>query len=166
MELDWNFPKHVTEESEGVYRWTYKLKENGNNAPLRTMVRICLAVSLPITLIMLALIWSYGALQAVLSVLGLLAGLVGLPVLIWILLPPNPSYKMTEKQIESWPKGKGVNIHPFDGVKRVTLRPDIDRILLHEALGGLHVYVPREDYDFVREYILARVPQGTEVAYR
>ena len=165
MELDWNFPHKVRHDEDGAYRWNYNMKENGNNAPLWFMVGICSAIGVPIALIMLVLIWPYGAQQAVLSALGLLAGLVGLPALIWKLLPPDPSFKMTETRIESWPKGKGNNIHHFEDVRRVTLRPDIDRIQLHERLGGLHVYVPQEDYDFVREYILARIPKGTEVLW-
>ncbi len=163
MELDWSFPKHVTEESEGVYRWTYKLKENGNNAPLRTMVRICLAVSLPITLIMLVLTWQYDPPIALLSTACLFAGMVLLPALLWKLMPPDPSFRMDAEQIESWPKGKGNNIHSFKGVRRVVLRPDIDRIRLRWTVTGLDVYVPKDDYEFVTDFILAHIPERAEV---
>ncbi len=164
-ELDWNFPRKVQQGDDGAYRWTYDTKAQGNSQPRKTMVFISAAVFVPIALIMLFMTWQYGELQALLFCLGLLAIGVGLPALIWVLLPPNPSFKMTEAYIESWPKGKGNNIHHYEGVRRVTMEPRVDRIRLKWAVTGLDVYVPREDYAFVRDYILERVPADAEKIY-
>ena len=165
MELDWNFPKKPARGSDGAYRWTYSLRENHNNGPLLMMVRICAAICVPVALVMLALTWGYNPLQAALSTAGFLAVSVGLPALIWVLMPPNPSYKMTEDYIESWPKGKGNNIHRFEGVRRVTMRSDIDCIRLKWRVTGLYVYVPREDFGFVRDFIVDHVPESAEKCY-
>ena len=164
-ELDWGFPKRLQQGDDGAYRWTYDIKAQGNRAPARTMVFICAAIFVPIALIMLFMTWQYGELQALLFCLGLLALGVGLPALIWVLLPQNASYKMTGEYIEAWPKGRGNNIHRYEGVRRVTMEPRIDRIRLKWAVTGLDVYVPREDYAFVRDYILERVPQEAEKLY-
>lgn len=165
QELDWHFPDHVAQGSDGAYRWTYDTKAQRNSAPIKTMVFISAAVFVPVALIMLFMTWQYGALQALLFCLGLLAIGVGLPALIWALLPPNHSFKMTEEYIESWPKGKGNNIHRYEGVRRVTMEPRVDRIRIKWAVTGLDVYVPRESYAFVRDYILERVPKDAEKLY-
>lgn len=165
QELDWHFPDHVAQGSDGAYRWTYDTKAQRNSAPFKTMVFISAAVFVPVALIMLFMTWQYGALQALLVCLGMLAIGVGLPALIWALLPPNPSFKMTGEYIESWPKGKGNNIHRYEGVRRVTMEPRVDRIRLKWAVTGLDVYVPRESYAFVRDYILERVPGDAEKLY-
>lgn len=165
QELDWHFPDHVAQGSDGAYRWTYDTKAQRNRAPIKTMVFISAAVFVPVALIMLFMTWQYGELQALLFCLGMLAIGVGLPALIWALLPPNPSFKMTEEYIESWPKGKGNNIHRYEGVRRVTMEPRVDRIRIKWAVTGLDVYVPRESYAFVRDYILERVPKDAEKLY-
>ena len=158
-----DFPGRPTLYEDGAYRWTYDMKAHGNSTQFWFMVKVCAAVAAPIGLVMLVLIWQYGAAQAILSVLFLWAVTVLLPALIWRLAPPNPSYRMSETEIEAWPKGKNRNIHAFKGLKRMTLRPDIDRIHLKWALGGLHVYVPPEDYGLVKDFILSHVPAGVEV---
>ena len=165
MERVYEFPNRVTQYDDGAYRWTYSLRKEGNAAPRRTMVTICAAVFIPIALIMLVMTWQYGARDAVLCCLGLLAGGVGLPALIWKLAPPDPSFKMTDEYIEAWPKGRGQNIHTFEGVRRVELEPALDRIRLKWVVSGLDVYVPREDYALVRDFILDHVPESAEKLY-
>ena len=165
MELDWNFPHKVRQGDDGAYRWNYNMKENGNNAPFWTMIGICAAIGVPVALIMLVMTWPYGHLQAALSALGLVAMVVVLPALIWRLSPPDPSFELTDRTIEAWPKGKGRNLHSLDGVRQVTVRPGEDRVILRFAVTGVHVYIPPEDFDFVREAILACVPEGTPVLW-
>ena len=164
MQMQGMFPARVTRDGD-AYRWTYDLKAHHNLGPMWSMLRICLAIAVPIALVMLGLTWSYGPAQAALWSALFLALFAGLPVLLWLLLPPDPSFRMTETEITAWPKGRGNNVHRFQGVRRVILRPDIDRIQLRWIATGLHVYVPPEDYDFVREFILARVPKGAEVLW-
>ena len=60
------FPTRVERGADGAYRWTYDLRANRNNEPFWFMVKICLAVSVPIAMIMLFLTWQYGPAQAIL----------------------------------------------------------------------------------------------------
>ena len=165
MELDWDFPHRLQRGDDGAYRWTYAQRAQGNRTPIETMVKVCAAVFVPIAVVMLFMTWSYGAGQALLFTGGMLLMGVGLPTLIWLLAPPNLSFKMTGEYIKSWPKGRGNNIHRYEGVRRVTMEPRVDRIRLKWAVTGLDVYVPREDYAFVRDYILERVPKDAEKLY-
>lgn len=165
MERVAEFPNRVTQYDDGAYRWTYDLRSEGNDAPRWTMVKICAAVFIPIALIMLVMTWQYGPLEAVLYCLGLLAIGVGLPALIWHMAPPDPSFKMTDEFIEAWPKGRGQNIHTYEGVRQVAIEPALDRIRLKWVVSGLDVYVPREDYALVRDFILDHVPGKAEKTY-
>ena len=47
----------------------------------------------------------------------------------------------------------------FDSTRRVKIVPEIDLLDLREWFGMNQVFVPREDYEFVRDFILARVSQ-------
>ena len=149
------FTDRVTLGEDGAYRWRYDLKKNGNSAPMETMVKVCAAIGVPIALIMLAMTWQFDPLQAALIALGFLVLMVGLPALVWKLMPPDPMFKMDETQIQAWPKGKTSGIHRFEGVRDVAFEPDLDRITLRWRVDRLEVYVPSEDYDFVREFIRA-----------
>ena len=158
----WRFPARVEQGEDGAYCWTYDLKANRNDEPFWFMVKVCLAVAGPIALIMAVLTWQYAGVEALLWSLGLLAMMVGLPALIWKLAPLNPSFRMTDEDIEAWPKGRNRNLYAFRSVRSVKIQPRTDAIKLRFTFGGMHVYVPREDYATVREYILARVPEGTK----
>ena len=165
MEFGKQFPQRVARGEDGAYRWTYSFRAHHNYGGLWLMVGICAAIGVPVALIMLVMTWPYGHLQAALSALGLVAMVVVLPALIWRLSPPDPSFELTDRTIEAWPKGKGRNLHSLDGVRQVTVRPGEDRVILRFAVTGVHVYIPPEDFDFVREAILACVPEGTPVLW-
>ena len=79
-----------------------------------------------------------------------------------IVCTPNSvsSFRLSETEIEAWPKGKGANIFALTSVRRVTLCPDRDLIKLRVPLGGVRVYVPQEDFellsDFLTEHLMGR----------
>ena len=52
-----------------------------------------------------------------------------------------------------------VGITRFSDITSLRLYPDDDVIALREWFGMNQIYVPREDYPFVRDYILSRVPE-------
>lgn len=163
MELHSKFPDRVAQGSDGAYRWRYDMKEHGNDAPMRMMLGIGLAIGAPLALVLLVLTWGFDPLQAALIAAGVLALIVLLPLLIWRLAPPDAGYRMDENEIEAWPKGRNNNIHPFRGVTRVESNPRQDRIVLRWRVTRLEVYVPPEDYAFVLEFICAHVPEGAEM---
>ncbi len=160
-----DFPDRVTLYDDGAYRWTYDTRANHNSSQYETMVRICLVVSLPIAVIMLVMTWQYGAAQALLSVLGLLALTVGLPALIWKLSPVNPSFRMSATEIEAWPKGRSRHLHTFDTLRGVQMCSERDLIRLRWALGGMDVYVPAEDFRLVADFIAAHAPSGVGIQW-
>ena len=47
----------------------------------------------------------------------------------------------------------------FDAVRRVKVLPAFDLLDLREWFGMNQIYVPREDYEYVRDFILARVSE-------
>ena len=66
MERVWQFPNRVIQGEDGAYRWTYSLKSARNDEPLWTMIKICLAVAVPIILIMTVMTWQYLSIKALL----------------------------------------------------------------------------------------------------
>ena len=150
----------VYRDADGAFYWTYAAKAHGNDAMFRGMVKVCAAVFIPIALVVLALTWQFDPLQSALICLGMLALGVGLPALIWRLAPLDPSYMLTEETIEAWPRGRGRNLHFLNDVRQVTLEPDIDCIRLKWVVTGLDIYVPPEDYEMVRDFILGHVAQN------
>ena len=165
MEQVTAFPSRVTLYDDGAYRWTYDTRAHHNSSQYETMVGICLAVFLPIAIIMLVMTWQYGAAQALLFTLGLLALGVGLPALIWKLSPVNPSYCMSETEIEAWPKGRSRHLHAFEGLRGVRMHSERDLIRLRWAAAGMDVYVPTEDFRLVADFIIAHAPAGVEIRW-
>ena len=163
MAMEANLPKTVTVEDDGVCRWTYDLKAHGNDDLFRKMMKILVAIFAPVAVIMLVMGWRFDPLQAVLIALGMAAIGILLPALLWRVMAINPSYEMTAEYIESWPRGKGRNIHTYGGVRRIVLCEDRDLIRLRGRIGGLDMYVPPEDYEWVLAFVLKRVPENTEV---
>ena len=154
------FNDRMTLCKDGAYRWTYDMKAHHNYDPFRYMMKVVVAVSVPVALIMLVMIWPMDPKWAVLSALMFLALMVLLPAGLWLLMLPNPSFRLSETEIEAWPKGKGANIFALTSVRRVMLCPDRDLIKLRVPLGGVRVYVPQEDFellsDFLTEHLMGR----------
>ena len=165
MEQVASFPPRVTLYDDGAYRWTYDTQAHHNSSQYESMIHVCLAVFLPIGIIMLVMTWQYGAVQALLSVISVMALAVGLPALIWKLSPVNPSFRMSKTEIEAWPKGKSRHLHAFDTLRGVQMHSERDLIRLRWTFGGMDVYVPTEDYRLVADFIAAHAPAGVEIRW-
>ena len=159
------YSDRVEPDGAGGYQWSYDPGAHGNRRPLWQMLAISGAVWAVIAIALLAVAGGRYLKDALIFVLGTGAGIVGLPALIWLLIPTVLDYHLTEAYIEAWPKGRSSGIHRFQYVRRVTLRPDKDEIYLRFALGGLQILVPPEDYDLVLKAIQDKVPPGTEIQH-
>ena len=57
-------------------------------------------------------------------------------------------------------RAKVAGPHAFSRMRKVRLMPRYDAI----RLGfGLTIYIPADDYDMVKEFILARLPENADV---
>jgi hypothetical protein len=53
----------------------------------------------------------------------------------------------------------------FKGIRKAVVCLSRNMIELYQFLGSAPVFVPPEDFAFVRDYILQRIPETAEVIY-
>ena len=75
---------------------------------------------------------------------------------------PHESYELTEDFVKS---GYGRSSVYFDFKKVRVMVLSAKYIELHGKTKRMRIYVPEEDYDFVRGHIQSRVPMESEIRY-
>lgn len=90
-----------------------------------------------------------------LAITGLVRLIEGGPSTYW--------YRMNDDFVQIKPSGRGSGINSFVEVKRVELYPDVNEIRLISRWGKGPVLVRAEDYELVKDHILAHVPENAEI---
>ena len=158
------FTARVVQGDDGVYRWVYKMNPRRNKHPLSLIGKVFFsmaALSAAILLIVGSpdpLTMSDWAMP--LMILGLFLGIFLLVTLILYLQGDDPiPFAMDEKSVTTF-RAKGAGPHLFCRMRRVRLLPQYDAI----RLGfGTTIYVPQEDYDLVKSFLLEHLPPDADV---
>lgn len=74
------------------------------------------------------------------------------------------AYTMTEDYI-IFGVGKGSNPFSYRSIRKAVVYTSRNMIELYQLVGSGPVFVPHEDFGFVRDYILRRIPETAEVIY-
>ena len=198
-----NYPDRVTQCDDGVYRWSYDMDMWRNRFMLRHVLKIVCAMSVLVSLTMLAafglnrvsprlaallFIIPMGALSALTLLIYLICALAmrgnyhlrfemdeNKIVLVQTAETENRNRVLTTVStvagIAAGQRNKAYRVNAtlraadsvgttaFADVTRVRLFPDDDVIDLWEWFGMNQIYVPREDYALVRDFMLARVSE-------
>ena len=198
-----NYPDRVTLCDDGVYRWSYDMDMRHNRFMLRHVLTIVCAMSVLVSLTMLAafglnrvsprlaallFIIPMGALSALTLLIYLICALAmrgnyhlrfemdeNKIVLVQTAETENRNRVLTTVStvagIAAGQRNKAYRVNAtlraadsvgttaFANVTRVRLFPDDDVIDLWEWFGMNQIYVPREDYALVRDFMLARVSE-------
>ena len=198
-----NYPDRVTLCDDGVYRWSYDMDMWHNRFMLRHVLTIVCAMSVLVSLTMLAafglnrvsprlaallFIIPMGALSALTLLIYLICALAmrgnyhlrfemdeNKIVLVQTAETENRNRVLTTVStvtgIAAGQRNKAYRVNAtlraadsvgttaFADVTRVRLFPDDDVIDLWEWFGMNQIYVPREDYALVRDFMLARVSE-------
>ena len=198
-----NYPDRVTRCDDGVYRWSYDMDMWHNRFMLRHVLTIVCAMSVLVSLTMLAafglnrvsprlaallFIIPMGALSALTLLIYLICALAmrgnyhlrfemdeNKIVLVQTAETENRNRVLTTVStvagIAAGQRNKAYRVNAtlraadsvgttaFADVTRVRLFPDDDVIDLWEWFGMNQIYVPREDYALVRDFMLARVSE-------
>ena len=140
------FPDRVTRSADGVYRWAYRMNPRRNKHALSIMVKVYGSMGV-LAAVGLLIVGSPNPMtmsrwDMPLMVLGLFLGL--------FLLTAGILYLMGDDPI------------PFamDEVRRVRLLPQYDAIRLEL---GVTLYIPPEDYDMVKAFLLEHLPQNVNI---
>lgn len=173
-------------DSEGFYRWRYRLDIYHDRKMYQLLLKICAGISLiglvggffyarvPLSVLRQdpsryqTLLWQNRILYALLGyaaffvvsllMIGLVRLMEGGPSQYW--------YRMNAEFIQIKPSGKGSGINTFSEVKRVTLSPSVNEIRLISRWGKCPVLVRSEDYEFVKKHILRNIPESAEIETR
>ena len=141
----------------GVYRWTYTLSREQALVHYHFMLKISGLITGTISLIMLILLRRYEG--AWLYVLGIIGGVFGLPAVIgWLTLGwDTRTYEMDETCIRHKHATRGGDaVIYFNKIQWMQVRGEA--FTIKEGITTYTVYVPKEDVEFVKQYIKERRP--------
>ena len=158
------FPDRVVKDQDGVYRWHYPMNPRRNKYPLVIMGKVFFTIA-ALSAAGLLIVGSpnpgkMSDWAMPLMVIALYLGVFALVAGIMFLAGDDPMpFAMDEEKVITY-RGKTAGPHTFAGVRRVRLLPQYDAI----RLGlGVVLYIPPEDYETVRSFILDRLPSTAQV---
>ena len=158
------FPDRVTRCDDGVYRWTYRMNPRRNKHIPFIMAKVYGSMGV-LAAVGLLIVGSPNPMtmsrwDMPLMVLGLFLGLFLLTAGILYLMGDDPiPFAMDEEKVTTF-QGKYSGPHTFSRVRRVRLLPQYDAIRL---TLGVTLYIPPEDYDMVKAFLLEHLPQNVNI---
>ena len=157
-----DYTPRVVRGADGVFRWRAKIPVEEQ----ARVIRIVLCVMGGFCLLMIALTALTGP-NMLLPVLLACAGVMAVSGLCCLLFRPRDTvtqpYELTEERIRYVGYGRTDSRLDFKNIRRVRVEASKDLLRLRGLLAAMPVYVPREDFIFVRNYILQRVPPNARV---
>ena len=154
------YPLRLTRGEDGVYRWKGKFSKQQR----KKAIRITLGTCGGICLLILALTLSAGAKGEVLAatLISILAVMVIAGVICALYARMSKDryqpYEMGEDYLRFVGYGKADSWITFQNIRRVKIVPEQDLISVRTALVWAPFFVPHEDFAFVRNYVLLRLP--------
>ena len=159
-----HFTARVVQGDDGVYRWVYLMNPRRNKHVLIIIGRVFLAIG-GLSAVGMFIVGPPNPLTMSVWDMPLMVFSVflGIFLLVTLLLylqgDDRLAYAMDEESITTF-RAKAAGPHTFRRMRRVRFIPQYDAI----RLGfGLTVYVPAEDYDRVKAFILEHLPPDADV---
>jgi|GEM_PF-6494304 len=158
------FSDRVTKGEDGVYRWIYRMNPRRNKHPVSVIGKALLAMAIPSAL---ALFIVGSPMPRVmpdwempLMAIGLFLGMFLLITGLLYLQGDDPlAFAMDGEKVMTY-RAKAAGPHVLGRVRRVRFMPQHDAIRL---AFGVTLYVPKEDYGFVRAFLLEHLPRDVQV---
>ena len=158
------FPDRVTRGEDGVYRWKYRMNPRRNKHSLIIMGEVFLIMAV-LSTVALLIVGSpnpgkMSDWDMPLMVDALFLGTFLLIAGILFLVGDDPlPFSMDEEKIITY-RSKTSGPHTFARMRKVKLLPQYDAI----RLGlGVVLYIPPEDYEDVKAFILGHLPPDADV---
>ena len=162
------YPHRVTRGDDGVYRWLGQFSDEQK----RKVVKITLGVCGACCLVLLAMGYyldGFGSMFGVmlLSCLGVMA-IAGLICLLYYRGSGTiwQPYELTEEYVRYVGSTKTNVYFYFRQIRRVKVSAEKSLIEVASLLTTAPILVPPEDFRFVEDYILNRLPESTEVVFK
>ncbi len=158
----------ITQDQNGVYHWTGTIDAGYEKKTFKIVFGVCGGICL-LFIIMCLVIGPEMLGVTLLTCLGIMA-VAGAVCWFFNLNAGHreQSYEMNEDYIifKVLTNGKIAN-NPFSfrSINKAVVYTSRNMIELYQLLGSGPVFVPHEDFGFVRDYILQRIPDDAEVEY-
>lgn len=159
-----DFSDRFTRGEDGVYRWVYRMNPRRNRHPLVIMAWVFLIMAALSTVVLLIVgspnPGKMSDWDMPLMVDALFLGTYALIAAILFLVGDDPlPFAMDEEKVITY-RSKTAGPHTFAHMRKVRFLPKYDAIRL--GLGVI-LYVPAEDYETVKAFILERLPQTADI---
>ena len=160
-------PQKISRLPNGSYTWRCPTSVEYVRMQLMLGFKICIAVDLVILAVGIALLL-YTRSMELLMIFGAIAGgflalvllIFGLSVLIY--RDPWERYQLMDTYIMTG-YGRSSSWFNYKNTKVLNIRPTY--LELRGKVAVMRVYVPAEDYPFVRDFIKYRMPDEAEINY-
>ena len=155
----------VQRRENGVYYWTGIVDVGYENKTFRIVLGVCGGMCL--MFIVMGLFMGGDMMKPILlSCLAVMAIAGGV---CWLFSRNagnrGQRYEMTEDCILFLGGKRSTNPFPFKSIRKAVVFNSRNMIELYQLVGSGPVFVPHEDFGFVRDYILRRIPDSAEVIY-
>ena len=160
------YPIKIAQQPNGVYTWSCPIEAEYYRSSIRPGLYACIGIAVFLLIFGGVLSYQYNDVKSFFIVAGCAAVFLLISFLIFGLAlsatDPHESYELTEDFVKS---GYGKSSVYFDFKKVRVMVLSAKYIELHGKTKRMRIYVPEEDYNFVRSYIQSRVPMESEVRY-
>ncbi len=154
----------IRRDEHGTYHWTGVVDRGYENKTFKIAFGVCGGICAMLILMSFILggevIWI-----TLLSSLGVMAVCGGV---CWLFNRNagnrRQSYIMNEEYVGFHQRRYYAPL-PFRSIKRAVVYESRDMIELFQAVGSGPVFVPHEDFAFVKDFVLQRLPETAEVEY-
>ena len=158
------YPLRVVRGEDGVVRWSGPIDKKHQRTAYKIILIACggaLLLFLPLCLFVNPEMLGTTAL--------ILLGVMAIPVLVCFvfdrMLPEVQlqAFELGEDFIHWVGDGKTDFRYSLHSIRRVRVKTEEHMLVLYQPLGVMHVYIPAEDFPYVRDYILHRIPARARV---
>ena len=160
------YPVKISQQQDGTYTWSCPIEAEYHRDSMRPGLYACIAIAVFLLAFGGMLAYSFHDPEYFLIVAGCAAIFLVISILFFGLAfsaeDPHESYQMTDEYVESG-YGKASVIFAFRKADTIVLGKRY--IELCGKSKRMRVYVPEEDFDFVRGYMQSRVPIECEIRY-
>ena len=160
------YPPRVTRGPDGIYRWHYVISQKQNRHGLR--ITLIVMGALCVFLMGMGLTMGRDAFLVILLSCGGVMLITGLICWLFDRLSKNgvpQAVELSEDYVRWVGRGRTDFYYHFRGTERVRVLAADEIIEIRQLLGVMQVYVPREDFGFVQDFILRHIPPDTNVEY-
>lgn len=155
----------ITRDENGAYRWYGVIDSGYERKTFQIVFGVCGGICV-LFLIMSAVLGGEMLRVTLLSSLGVMAVAGGV---CWLFGRNaghrTQGYIMTEDSVLFMQRRANAPIF-FGSVRKAVVYPARDMIELFEAAGSGPVFAPHEDFAFVKDFILQRLPRAAVIEYR